>query len=56
MKESSHGRTVEAVLSYLPSIGHKSVCRQVYDRECGFCDCGYEAATELKKLIWPSRG
>jgi hypothetical protein len=42
---------VEAVLRYLPTVCHKEMCRQLIDRECGFCDCGYEAAMDLRKRV-----
>ena len=40
----------EAVLQFLPS-SHGARCAEVYDRECGVCDCGADEANALRAAI-----
>jgi len=41
---------VENALGFLPTT-HMRGCKHMADRECGFCDCGYEAGANLRKLV-----
>lgn len=40
----------ESVLRFLPS-SHRKTCREMYDRECGVCDCGADEANALRTPI-----